>query len=177
MLLLQVYQMMSQSNAALKPVAELTAVMPPGTPEMQRQHLVTTLQTIVAAQLQLNPAQAPAILQTLQQLQQLYDLRATLQTAAAIPAAVPTPAAIPTQPALDLAALALLSGITTQANVPPTAVQSTLPPAAPSKASKNLTQDLMGYGLVKQNNGSARERRPIHDRDRPSFKNPDSLRK
>lgn len=178
--------MMSQMNNTLKPVAEVTAVLPPGTPEMQRQHIVTTLQTIVAQQLQINPAQSPVILQTLQQLQQLYDLRATLQTAATIPSVVsapPTPAQ-PT-PSLDPAALALLSGVfTTGAGaMQPQPVAKPAQPAAHSRpvVSQSLAQDLMSYGLIKGGKGndhsSAPPKKTASHGDRPSFKNPESLRK
>ncbi len=180
-LLLQVYQMMSQVNPTLKPVAEVTAVIPPGTPEMQRQHVVATLQTIVAQQLQINPAQSPVILQTLQQLQQLYDLRTTLQTAPTIPSVVP-PTTVQSTPSLDPAALALLSGALTTGALPAQPIAKPVQPVAPTRpvVSQSLAHDLMNYGLIKPNKGnesSAPPKKAASERDRPSFKNPESLRK
>lgn len=182
-LLLQVYQMMSQVNNTLKPVAEVTAMLPQGTPEMQRQHVVTTLQTIVAQQLQINPAQSPVILQTLQQLQQLYDLRATLQTATTIPGVVPV-APVQSTPTLDPAALALLSGVLTSAatnTMPMQPAPRTQP--APSRQSGNSDHHgNYGHGHGKsssKNNdrSSAPSRRSASEHDKPSFKNPESLRR
>jgi pre-mRNA cleavage complex 2 protein Pcf11 len=185
-LLLQVYQMMCQTNNTLKPVAEVTATLPHGTPETQRQHVVTTLQTIVAQQLQINPAQSPVILQTLQQLQQLYDLRATLQTASTIPGVVPPAPTSQPIPTLDPAALALLSGVftSTGANTMPMPMQPAsrpVQPVAPTRQpASSAAHDRMSYGGrsgSKGNDHSYAPARKVSEHDKPSFKNPESLRR
>lgn len=175
--------MMCQTNNTLKPVAEVTATLPHGTPETQRQHVVTTLQTIVAQQLQINPAQSPVILQTLQQLQQLYDLRATLQTIPGVVPPAPTSQPIPT---LDPAALALLSGVftSTGANTMPMPMQPAsrpVQPVAPTRQpASSAAQDRMSYGGrsgSKGNDHSSAPARKVSEHDKPSFKNPESLRR
>jgi len=179
---------MSQTNNTLKPVAEVTAALPPGTPDMQRQHVVTTLQTIVAQQLQINPAQSPVILQTLQQLQQLYDLRTTLQAAATIPGIVSTPSVVAsTTPILDPTALALLSGaLTTSGGTIHTQPAGTSTPVLtgvqPVPARPVVSQDHLSYGLVQPpkpttTTGPALQKTVSGEQDRPSFKNPESMRK